>query len=419
MEMRSLYKRHTGRLALLAVGAAVLFSGALSPHTRAQAAATPPAGLPRKPIERLDRATLQARLKGVGFKKKGGIDRMRTDSVDRRLKSLPHFSGAFNFEGKSYPWTMVGDPPSSGRTSKLRSVIIPLRMKFVFFEQDATFDPDLAVTNIAQSPIYEDAPYPNATGQFGDVLQRTTFWNKMDAQRRWHVKMAKPRIGRTIDVQVTPDIGELIQVTESGDMIGNVRFGAIDSQIHTILQLVDVQPDEVPIFVTQNVFADALGYHDAFSRAASDGSETLQTLIYTSWLDINIVGDLLADVSTLSHEVSEWLNDPFVNNIVPLWAYPPRNEVCGDNPYLEVGDPTGNGPDFAFFPNYVVSVNNYAYHLQTEVMLPWFARESPSSAQNGWYSFPDAGQITTPAVSCTTPSPPPPPPPPASLQVHH
>jgi hypothetical protein len=33
-------------------------------------------------------------------------------------------------------------------------------------------------------------------------------------------------------------------------------------------------------------------------------------------------------------------------------------------------------------------------------MLPWFAHEMPSSAQNGWYDYPDTHQITTPAVKC-------------------
>lgn len=47
-----------------------------------------------------------------------------------------------------------------------------------------------------------------------------------------------------------------------------------------------------------------------------------------------------------------------------------------------------------------ITLNGYTYHLQDLVMLPWFAHQSPSSAQNGWYADPDPTQIMTPAVKC-------------------
>jgi hypothetical protein len=403
MELARMVKRQRGRVVLLAVAVGV---GGLAARSAAQ---NPAASLPIqraeqrpiKKIERLDRTAARARLRAAGFRKKGGISKSKTDSHDPHFKSFPHFSSSFSFGGKVFPYTMLGNPPASGRSSKLRSVIVPLRVNFVFFENDMTFDPKVAVANILQSPIFNDAKYPTESGQFADVFQRTTFWNRMDPQRRWHTRLAAPRVAKTIDIQVEPDIGELMEITPgSGQFIGNMRIGAMDALIHTIIQLTDIQPDEVPIFVTQNVFADALGFHDAFALPCSDGTENLQTLIYSSWLDGKVVGDIFGDVSTLSHEVGEWYDDPFVNNFVPVWDYPPNNEVCSDNPFLEVGDPQGNGPDFEAFPNFPVKLNGFDYHVQNLVMLPWFAHESPSTALNGAYSFPDASQITTPAVEC-------------------
>lgn len=260
---------------------------------------------------------------------------------------------------------MVGYPPASGRSANLRSVIVPLRMHFVYFEQDAVFDPDKAVNNIRKSPMFRDGAFPNGVGQFGDMLQRATLWNKMDPQRRWHVTMDRPRIAPTVDVLVEPDIGELLQLSsDPNDIIGNIRIGAMDSTIHTILQLTDIGPDE-------------------------------------SWLEPALVGDLLADVSTFNHELGEWLNDPYVNNIVPDWTYPPLNTECSFNPYPEVGDPQGNGPQFFDFPTVPIPLNGYTYHLQNLVMLPWFTGEVPSSAQSGWYDFPDTKEITKPFVPCT------------------
>ncbi|HSP18455.1 MAG TPA: hypothetical protein VLQ79_03010 [Myxococcaceae bacterium] len=359
----------------------------------------------RKPLTRFSsKSELQKFVRAGGFKTHGGIDKSKTKDDDDPSRSFPHFTQSFSFAGTEYPYTMVGYPPRSGRSTSVRAVIIPLRMRFQFFAQDATFEPDIAVKNIVASPIFNDAAFPNGVGQFGDQLQRATFWNKMDPQHRWHVRMSGPRVAKTVDVLVEPDIGELI---DTGDpdfpFLGNIRFGAMDSIIHTILQYVDVDPDEVPIFVTYNVFADALGYHDAFTVTGKHGNEALQTLIYTSWLEEQLVGSLLADISTVDHEVGEWLNDPYVNNVVPTWKYPPPgdpNAICSFNPFLEVGDPQGNGPTYFEFPTVVIPLNGFSYHLQDLVMLPWFTGEKPSSAFGGWYDFPGTNQIHDPFVPC-------------------
>lgn len=55
---------------------------------------------------------------------------------------------------------MVGFPPASGKSTGIKTVIIPLRMNFVGFEQDMSFDPSFAVKNIVNSPIYNDARFP-------------------------------------------------------------------------------------------------------------------------------------------------------------------------------------------------------------------------------------------------------------------
>jgi hypothetical protein len=353
----------------------------------------------------LDQVTLHAHLRALGYQRRGGIGQDKTESSDGRFRSLPHFSSSFSLAGVNYPYTMLGHPPKSGKPVVLRSVIVPLRMHFVFFgdNQDVTvdFDPMPAVTNIANSPLYQDARFPNGIGQFGDMMQRATFWNKMDAARNWHVKMAPPRIAEPVEIEVTPETGALFQVGNA--YLGDVLIDFLDSQAKTIIQLSGIDPDEVPIFVTGNVTAEALGYHDAFATSNEDGTVTLQTLIYTSWLDLALVGPLLADVSTINHELGEWLNDPFVNNVVPVWAYPPAsdpNSTCSGNNLLEVGDPQGNGPTYADFPTVVIPLKGYSYHLQDLVMLPWFAGEKPSSAENGWYDFPGTNQIKEPAVIC-------------------
>jgi hypothetical protein len=279
-------------------------------------------------------------------------------------------------------------------------------MNFNYFgdKQDVfqTFEPAAAVTNIVNSPLYKPAMYANGFGQFVDQMQRATFWNKMDPGRNWHVTMETPKVLPTIDIYVTPETGTLF-TNSAGTVFGDVLIDFMDAQAQTILQLLDLPADVLPIFVTSQSTAEALGYHTAFDLPLNNGGTRLQTYVYTSWLDPATISPLLADVSTLNHELSEWANDPFVNNIVPTWAYPPASDprsVCAGNPFLETGDPQGNGPTYDDFPTALVTLAGVTYHLQQLVMLPWFADEVPSSAFAGAYSFPLLNSITQPAVYC-------------------
>jgi hypothetical protein len=286
--------------------------------------------------------------------------------------------------------------------TEFSSVIVPLRMTFYGFGPDPiVFEPGPAVTNIIHSPMYQNAQLPNGFGQFGEMMQRATFWNKMDAGKKWSVRMKQPRVLPIIDIEVTPETGSMFKLGNS--LFGNVLIDFLDAEAYTIIQLAGLGPNELPVFVTDNVLAEALGYHSAYSIVNPDGSEAFQTYLYTSWLDPALVDPIFADVSTFNHENLEWFNDPFVNNIVPDWRYPPKGDpmaVCSHNTLLEVGDPEGNGPTFDDFPAVLVPINGVDYHLQDLVMLPWFADEVPSSAENGWYDFPATTYIQAPAAYC-------------------
>jgi hypothetical protein len=89
----------------------------------------------------------------------------------------------------------------------------------------------------------------------------------------------------------------------------------------------------------------------------------------------------------LSHEVAEWLNDPFVGafafgflNIVPPAILPGQSGACIIN--FETGDPLEAPP--AVFTQVI---NGTTYHLQDEVFLPWYLHTSPSFSVNGWYTL--------------------------------
>lgn len=92
----------------------------------------------------------------------------------------------------------------------------------------------------------------------------------------------------------------------------------------------------------------------------------------------------------LTHEVSEWVNDPDGVNPTKPWGH--IGQVGGCQTNLETGDP----PSGTVF---VDNLNGKAYHLQELAFYSWFYHQSPSQGVNGWFS--NQGKFTTAANPCT------------------
>jgi len=124
-----------------------------------------------------------------------------------------------------------------------------------------------------------------------------------------------------------------------------------------------------------------------------NGNQPVQTFVWSSWLSPGFYGPkawINKDISGLTHEITEWANDPFNNNTVQPWtaAHAPQYG-CADT--LETGDPTvGAGfsaglntfdPDLLpnGKPNMFVE---HRYHIQDEAYLSWFMRTDSVSQTN-------------------------------------
>ena len=118
----------------------------------------------------------------------------------------------------------------------------------------------------------------------------------------------------------------------------------------------------------------------------------MQTFVWASYLSPGVyarpnggAGWALQDIYIVSHEISEWADDPFGNNYVEPWVYP-TFPLAGCFNLLETGDPATNigfamgtnvyfqGPN----PNGTQSADGY-YHPTDEVFLPWFMRLAPNN----------------------------------------
>jgi hypothetical protein len=116
------------------------------------------------------------------------------------------------------------------------------------------------------------------------------------------------------------------------------------------------------------------------------------TYAFSNWIAAGVVANGNADVYTMSHEVSEWAADPFVNNVVPTWNQP-DGSTCFNN-LLEVGDPVEAMPK----PWYTIKVGTVTYHPSDIAGISWFSHDSPSLQQNGVYSY--KGYLKTPNTVC-------------------
>jgi hypothetical protein len=328
-----------------------------------------------------------------------GLIRSGQHDSPGRLPSIPTWSGSFQSEGTTYPYVMVGHKPQHGDETRVDTSLIVLNFKFDEFGDangnPIVIDSSSIVQDVIGSPNFVKYDYTDGRGQFSDALQRASFWNIMD--RDWHTTIEKPRILQTVTIEVPVGQAQLFD-PGNGHYIGIVNFDFLYSQIQTILQLEPVRTNELPILISYDVFADqALGFHDAV-EVQQGNRAGIQTYLWTSWLDLDAFGPLYADATTMTHEVSEWMADPFINNITPDWSIPNSGGAC--NGILEVGDPIED-LDTQMFP---ITLHNHVYHTQNEVTVPWFSRDNvPSTAFQGTYSYPDTTVLTTHSSPCGTP----------------
>ena len=322
----------------------------------------------------------------------------------QRANSVPNFTNSFTFGGTVFPYTMVGRDPRKGDSTHVNTALVTIRFFFDEFAdqngRNLVIDAASVLQPIVSGPNFENAAYGTGTTQFSDAIQRAEFFNVMKSD--WHTLIQKPRMLPPVQIEVPFGMSLVFQAGPGGPVFALIDQGFFISQLNTILQFVPFQVDELAIVMTRNALfyqsgstanCCVVGFHTAFETAVHGNRHDVQTFVAATWLDAGIFGDTgRADVNALSHEITEWMNDPFVNNNVPPWqvsfSSPPQ---CQAN--LETGDPLELFPTNAF----PVTIDGFTYHPQSEALLEWFARQAPSAAFQGAYSYPDMTLLTAPS----------------------
>lgn len=368
-------------------------------------AQAPPPENPRLPAEAEPQfLTTQGALPRIESASKIS-DGARTAVSQQRIFSVPHFNGSFANNGRTVTYTIVGARPQDGGSTVVPTQLLPISLVFDGYVDEKgdplVLDPEPVLARVKGSPNFKNAEYATGFTQFADAVQRAQFYRTMGEE--WHTLLGNPEMLKALQIEVPAGSARVFRTRGTGVVYAVVDSGFFISQLNTIVQMANLKVDALPIALTNNVFlapgADpnrccVLGFHTSFDAAPIGDIAQIQTLVWASWTEAGILGSTIADITPLSHEISEWMNDPFGTNIVPSWQYPQNPGACQNT--LETGDPLATHAA----AGYPVVIGTYTYHPHNQVLLPWFARQANSDAFDGAFTFPDQKLLTRPSQAC-------------------
>ncbi len=311
----------------------------------------------------------------------------------------------------SFNYTMIGKNPFVVQTKASTTIKTYLQPVVFHFSNGDTWDPTVAdscdagasaLTRTQNSPVFVAQKWkfggtPVGKAQYVDAFQRAGFYNQTKPtgiNPGYHVKLALitlPKI--TVNVPAASS-------AEGTTGCGNGKLGAVeinywDNLVQTTLlsnmAAQGLTLKDFPLFLFGNVVmydtvttnCCILGYH--FSKGSGASFQSYGNAMY----DNTGLFSGSADVSALTHEVGEWMDDPNGANPTKPWGNIGQVSGCQGN--LEVGDPLSGTVA-------IDNLNGKAYHVQEMAFYSWFYHQSPSQGVNGWFS--NGGTFTTSAAPC-------------------
>jgi hypothetical protein len=333
--------------------------------------------------------------------------------------TVAHFSAKVVDGTSTFTYTMVGKnpsktptPPATGRTT-VTALLVPVA---ITYSNGHVWDPTVAdacdsgasvFTRVEQSPIFVPQAWKwggisIGTKQLMDAFQRAEFWKytKPTGVNPTYgvgltLKTTAPVVVNVPDASAT----EWSSIPCANGTVAGVDINWLDPYLQsTVMPSLTTQglmtAKTLPIFIFHNVYeydgtpANCCigGFHGAYSPTPG----VVQTYIVANYENDPNTVPQNSDIVALSHEVGEWLNDPYGNNPTKPWGHIGQVSGCQGN--LEVGDPlSGTGlPD---------TVGGFTYHPQELAFFSWFYHQSPSIGLKGWYS--NLGTFKTSAAPCS------------------
>ena len=308
--------------------------------------------------------------------------RLQPDYGTAPSTPLQTWNGTFTYLGTPYNYNMVGKKPTSGNSTTVKTFIVPIKVIITTGSTHTKYDPkhvlsngNTVTTNTVVSPIfdktttYTQGGVDVGTSQYVDAYQRGNFWDIVQSQPGYHVLLGGPTV--LAEQTLKPPATKGQNGSPFGFQAAEVDINWFDSKLQGIIATFpQITPNTFVIFLTYNVYLTEGGcciggYHTAIGTAGG-----IQT--YSEFTYVDHPGVFSQDVSALSHEVGEWVDDPLLNG--------GNNSPCG---ILENGDPLEGTANYGSH-HYVL--NGFTYNLQDLVFLRYFGAPANTSVNN-WWSF--------------------------------
>lgn len=328
----------------------------------------------------------------------------------RTANTIPYWSSSFTdpTNGVTYPYTMVGTNPFTGNgQTTVPTVVIPFRLVFASaggIVMNGADDIDL----LKQSPIFTDYTYDEFSDgdrtQYGDAVFRAQ-WNKNDPAHftNYHVRLGQPTVLPTQTINVPANQATLFRLnSDPNELVALMNYSWFSTRLKNAINTLHISPTTFPMILVHNTLLYVhslddpnscciIGYHGAGGSRNGNGAQQVQTYMFSAMItpgtfgDPSLPGNGLSDIHAFSHEVSEWMDDPFVNNFVQPWEDDVFAPQYGCTSILETGDPVV-GVWFPL-PGNPQPAAGGVWHPEDEVHFSFFARETPSRAYKHRYTY--------------------------------
>jgi len=296
--------------------------------------------------------------------------------------SLPNWTFTYTYASQTYGEDFLGGNPSGDGSTTIPVEIVPVKLTFIAAGGAKTIANPLQklpkstttlVHNTVISPIFQSGVDFVQGGtdvgktQYLDAVQRASLWGVVATHPGYHVLLGQPTIAALKSFTVPTAYGTTGKPFGTKVIEANINW--FDA---TVVQpiLAKLPTNVLPVFmITQTYLLQGMhtgccigGYH------SYTGSTPYAVFSY-----IKQSGKFSQDVSALSHEIGETINDPMIDNAAP--------PACSG--IYEVGDPLENEPHYGDYP---YALGGFTYHLQDLAMPPYFGAPTGASV-NGWSSF--------------------------------
>ncbi len=292
----------------------------------------------------------------------------------------PTWTFSYSYGGTTYRETLLGRSPTGGVTTTVPVVVVPVQLTYgtvVMSPERVLADGETTVQNTLASPLFQQQTYVQGgtdvgTTQYGDAFQRASLWGTVHTHPGYHLLLAAPTVEPLQSLTVPARFGAVVKAFGGTELTAGINW--FDGKAVSLLGSLGIPADAVTIFLTAQTYLTQ-GHIGLAGCCIGGYHSAVGTQIYAEAGYITTPGAFGQDVSALSHEVGEAIDDPFATN----HDIPAR---CGAG-YFEVGDPLEGEVGYGDYP---YALGPTTFHLQDLVTPVYFGAPAATSL-HGWTTF--------------------------------